>query len=208
MVLASKVWDDLSVWNADFSQTCPACVKFSLKCVNELEVVVLSALKYEVKIPASEYAKYYFLLRVMLLKSGLGRKDIKTMNPFDVKGAKQLQQISCQYQSSAKPTRMGSIVNNWQNDGTVRLGLSDVRLFSGISNSSSFENGIWNRKCKCNLKVHKLNNFKKLLHFTFLGSIVECFVAVVGASHSLIGQTWFYHMHGMRYNPQDAQIKQ
>jgi hypothetical protein len=107
MVLASKVWDDLSMWNADFSQTCPAGVKFSLKRVNELEVAVLSALKYKVKIPASEYAKYYFLLRAMLLKSGLGSKDIKTMNPLDVEGAKQLQQISSQYQSVAKSsTRM------------------------------------------------------------------------------------------------------
>jgi Cyclin, N-terminal domain len=98
MVLASKVWDDLSMWNADFSQTCPAGVKFSLQRVNELEIAVLSALEYKVKVPASEYAKYYFLLRSMLIKSGLGSEDLTTMNPLDVEGAKQLQHVSAQYQ--------------------------------------------------------------------------------------------------------------
>jgi len=111
MVLSSKVWDDLSMWNADFSQTAPAGVEFKLQRVNELELAVLSALKYKVKVPASEYAKYYFLLRSMLIKSGLGSEDLATMNPLDVEGAKQLQHVSSQYQSSSmlglKKTSMG-----------------------------------------------------------------------------------------------------
>ena len=100
MVMASKVWDDLSMWNADFSQTCPAGVEFQLSRINELEIAVLSSLQYKVKVPASEYAKYYFLLRSMLIKSGLGSEDLKTINPLDVEGAKQLQHISSQYQAS------------------------------------------------------------------------------------------------------------
>ena len=102
MVLSSKVWDDLSMWNADFSQTSPAGVEFTLRRVNELELEVLSALKYKVKVLASEYAKYYFLLRSMLIKSGLGSNELATMNPLDVEGAKQLQHISAQYQSMSK----------------------------------------------------------------------------------------------------------
>jgi Cyclin, N-terminal domain len=101
MVLSSKVWDDLSMWNADFSQTCPAGVRFTLQRVNELELAVLSALQYQVKVPASEYAKYYFLLRSLLIKSGLGSDDLNTMNPLDVEGAKQLQQVTERYQSTA-----------------------------------------------------------------------------------------------------------
>lgn len=100
MVLSSKVWDDLSMWNADFSHTCPAGVEFSLQRVNELEIAILAALHYTVKVPASEYAKYYFLLRSMLIKSGLGSEDLATMNPLDVEGAKQLQHVSSQYQST------------------------------------------------------------------------------------------------------------
>jgi hypothetical protein len=73
MILASKVWDDLSMWNVDFSNVslssgmCP----FSLKRINQLELAVLTCLNFNVKVPASEYAKYYFLIRTMLTRCGL-----------------------------------------------------------------------------------------------------------------------------------------
>ena len=60
MVLASKVWDDLSMWNCDFSKIGPGGVTFSLSRTNELEIALLLALEYKVKVNASEYAKYYF----------------------------------------------------------------------------------------------------------------------------------------------------
>jgi hypothetical protein len=105
MILSSKVWDDLSMWNADFSQACPSGVHFSLKRINELELANLKALKYKVKVPASEYAKYYFLLRSMLIKSGLGGDDLKTNNPLDVEGAKRLEQVSSNFQNVAATKR-------------------------------------------------------------------------------------------------------
>eukprot|EP00542_Grammatophora_oceanica_P017043 CAMPEP_0194044758 /NCGR_PEP_ID=MMETSP0009_2-20130614/16171_1 /TAXON_ID=210454 /ORGANISM="Grammatophora oceanica, Strain CCMP 410" /LENGTH=899 /DNA_ID=CAMNT_0038689369 /DNA_START=41 /DNA_END=2740 /DNA_ORIENTATION=- len=106
MILSSKVWDDLSMWNKDFSETCPAGVAFSLKRVNELEVAVLTALKYKVKVLASEYAKYYFLLRSMLIKSGLCEgEDLRTMMPLDVEGAKKLELVSSSFQKSASNKR-------------------------------------------------------------------------------------------------------
>lgn len=105
MILSSKVWDDLSMWNADFSQTCPSGVRFSLQRINELELAVLNALDYKVKVPASEYAKYYFLLRSMLIKSGLGGEDMTTMTPLDVEGAKKLEQVSSSFQSTAATKR-------------------------------------------------------------------------------------------------------
>jgi len=101
LILSSKVWDDLSMWNADFSQTCPAGVFFSLQRINELELAVLNALKFTVKVPASEYAKYYFLLRSMLIKSGLGGDDMRKMNPLDVAAAHKLEQVSTSYQAVA-----------------------------------------------------------------------------------------------------------
>jgi hypothetical protein len=84
-------------WNADFSQTCPAGIEFTLQRINALEVAVLSALSYEVKVPASEYAKYYFLLRSMIIKSGLGGQDLMK-NPLDIEGARRLQAVSERYQ--------------------------------------------------------------------------------------------------------------
>lgn len=97
MILSSKVWDDLSMWNVDFSQSCPKGVSFPLQRINDLEVNVLKALGFQVKVPASEYAKYYFLLRSMLIKSGLGGDEM--MNPLDVEGARRLQQMSSQFES-------------------------------------------------------------------------------------------------------------
>jgi hypothetical protein len=101
MIMASKVWDDLSMWNVDFSQACPAGVTYSLKRINELELAVLSCLKYNVKVPASEYAKYYFLMRSMLIRSGLAGEEFKSSKPLDVEGAKRLEYLTASY--NAKP---------------------------------------------------------------------------------------------------------
>mmetsp|Transcript_10097 Transcript_10097/g.18426 ORF Transcript_10097/g.18426 Transcript_10097/m.18426 type:complete len:766 (+) Transcript_10097:283-2580(+) len=87
MVLASKVWDDLSMWNCDFSKIGPSGVTFSLARTNELEIALLRALEYRVKVGASEYAKYYFLLRGMLCRSGLANDDFTRLRPLDAKGA-------------------------------------------------------------------------------------------------------------------------
>lgn len=105
MILSSKVWDDMSMWNSDFSQSCPPGVHFPVKRINELELAILKALAYKVKVPASEYAKYYFLLRSMLIKSGLGGDDLQTMNPLDVEGAKKLEQVSTNFQNLAVSKR-------------------------------------------------------------------------------------------------------
>jgi hypothetical protein len=106
MILSSKVWDDLSMWNADFSQSCPPGVSFTLQRINALELGVLNALTFQVKVPASEYAKYYFLLRSMLIKSGLGGDEMMSLNPLDVTSARRLQAVSSQFEtlSLAKPS--------------------------------------------------------------------------------------------------------
>jgi Cyclin, N-terminal domain len=91
MILASKVWDDLSMWNIDFSNVSVAAASstsssssnittpnggnllsaFSLQRINQLELAILTNLNFRTAIPASEYAKYYFLIRTMLIRSGL-----------------------------------------------------------------------------------------------------------------------------------------
>lgn len=64
-------------------------------------------MNYSVKVLASEYAKYYFLMRSMLIKSGLGGKEALT--PLDVKGAKRLQHLSSLYQSSTSASGYSAI---------------------------------------------------------------------------------------------------
>ena len=73
LLISSKVWDDFSMWNSDFSQISPG---LNLKRVNALEVDFLRALSFSVRVPASAYAKYYFQLRTMCFKLKLcGHQD-------------------------------------------------------------------------------------------------------------------------------------
>jgi len=95
MVMASKVWDDLSMWNVDFSQV---STEFDLQRINELELALLAALEYSVKVPASEYAKYYFHLRSMMARLGFHNKSISMLMPLDVNGAKKLELSTEQYE--------------------------------------------------------------------------------------------------------------
>eukprot|EP00934_Nitzschia_sp_Nitz4_P000907 Nitzschia sp. Nitz4//scaffold40_size135432//3323//5312//NITZ4_003225-RA/size135432-snap-gene-0.109-mRNA-1//1//CDS//3329551162//907//frame0 len=136
MILSSKVWDDLSMWNVDFSQSCPPGVSFSLQRINELELAVLNALNFQVKVPASEYAKYYFLLRTMLIKSGLGGEKLNALDPLDVMGARRMQEASSQFENlslenktSALSTRSQSLnvaAINSRRGGSAKLGLEQV----------------------------------------------------------------------------------
>mmetsp|Transcript_23804 Transcript_23804/g.47321 ORF Transcript_23804/g.47321 Transcript_23804/m.47321 type:complete len:472 (-) Transcript_23804:256-1671(-) len=99
MIMASKVWDDLSMWNADFSQLSK---RFTLQRINELEIAILKALRFCVKVPASEYAKYYFLLRYMLIRSGLGSDAFSSSVPLDINGAEKFETLSSGYGKTAK----------------------------------------------------------------------------------------------------------
>ena len=87
MILASKVWDDLSMWNIDFSNVSlsPGMSPFSLKRINQLEIAVLTCLNFNVRVPASEYAKYYFLIRTMLTRSGLLEQATAPLNKEETK---------------------------------------------------------------------------------------------------------------------------
>lgn len=59
-------------WNIDFSNVSVATgfASFTVQRINQLEIALLSCLRFDVRVPASEYAKYYFLIRAMLFRSG------------------------------------------------------------------------------------------------------------------------------------------
>lgn len=67
LLLASKVWQDLSSWNIEFASVYP---QFSLDAINRLELQFLKSIKWDLYISSSLYAKYYFALRSLLEKSG------------------------------------------------------------------------------------------------------------------------------------------
>lgn len=60
LILASKVWEDLAVWNVDFQ---PVSRMITTKDLNEMEKYLLSYLQYNVTLKSSMYAKYFFELR-------------------------------------------------------------------------------------------------------------------------------------------------
>jgi hypothetical protein len=106
LIMASKVWDDLSMWNVDFSNVFAS--SFNLRRINELEMAMLNALKYFVKVTAGEYAKYYFHLRSMMARLGYHSNEggeAGILMPLDVSSAQKLQLSTQRYQESAAPIR-------------------------------------------------------------------------------------------------------
>ncbi len=65
LLLASKVWQDLSSWNIEFASVYP---QYSLESINRLELMFLKMIKWDLYISSSLYAKYYFALRSLLEK--------------------------------------------------------------------------------------------------------------------------------------------
>jgi hypothetical protein len=96
MVMASKVWDDLSMSNADFSKICH--VTFPLRRINELELLYLDAVGYNVKVSAASYAKYYFHLRSTYKHLVGHTAAFDTNTPLNLEGARKMQVLSEHYE--------------------------------------------------------------------------------------------------------------
>lgn len=154
MVLASKVWDDLSMWNIDFSNVSahiPGLSSFTLSRINELEVALLTSLCFNVKVPASEYAKYYFLIRTMLLRSGLlpeeGAAAAKTTAPKN-KGPNavyfnHLEMKTTSYQDSKFPMNPAKVQPPQGHRGGLAAALSITKPDTNRLRAKSMDDYFW-----------------------------------------------------------------
>jgi hypothetical protein len=123
----------------DFSQVHPS---FDLHRVNSLELAMLSALKYIIRVSASEYAKYYFHLRSMMVRLGLQKTQPNRIQPLDVVGARKLQLSTEKYQERNTPRRRVQ---------SVAIDAEKAKLFRQTS-SEAYEN------------VHNTVSLEQLVH--------------------------------------------
>lgn len=101
---------------------------FTLARINQLELELLKRLKFDVKVPASEYAKYYFLIRTMLLRSGLVKEDEKPLGKR--KAFEKLETMTRTFQDEkGKPRTIDRRVKSM--DATFSTALSIQNLGTG-----------------------------------------------------------------------------
>lgn len=86
LILASKVWEDLAVWNADFLHLFRG---LSVAHLNELEKYLLNYLQFNVTVKASLYVKYYFDVRELAPP-----ESTDTFTPLNKEAASRLEENS------------------------------------------------------------------------------------------------------------------
>jgi len=85
LILSSKVWEDLAVWNVDFIELFP---NITVKDLNKLERVVLDSLDFTVTIKASDYVRQFFSLSAFV---DVGKDRDSGERPMDSDALKKLE---------------------------------------------------------------------------------------------------------------------
>jgi len=110
IMMATKVWEDESVWNVDFLDVFPLLTILDL---NKMENRFLEYLQFNVITTGSEYAKYYFELRA------LSQGERFTLEPLNRESQAKLEErsqrtnakVSCAAVREAIPKRCRSVDN-------------------------------------------------------------------------------------------------
>jgi len=90
IILAQKIWDDISIKTSEFVKLLPTTSRSQLK---SMEYRVLELLRYQVIVKSSEYAKHYFDLRKRYCELS-GCADVKwEFRPLTLAKAKRVEAI-------------------------------------------------------------------------------------------------------------------
>uniref|UniRef100_A0A0K0FHL1 Cyclin-Y-like protein 1 (inferred by orthology to a human protein) n=1 Tax=Strongyloides venezuelensis TaxID=75913 RepID=A0A0K0FHL1_STRVS len=96
IMLASKVWDDQAVWNVDY---CQILSDTNVDDMNKLERQFLECLDFNINVPSSIYAKYYYDLRTLAIAHDMQLP----LQPLYRERAKKLEALSRVYEDKLVP---------------------------------------------------------------------------------------------------------
>nr|XP_002122872.3 cyclin-Y-like protein 1 [Ciona intestinalis] len=117
ILLASKVWDDQAVWNVDY---CQIMKDISVEDMNAMERQFLELLNFNINVPSSVYAKYYFDLRSLADSNNLSFP----CEPLSKERARKLEATSNSCQNKFRDT-----------NPTIRRSHSADQLTNTLNNS-------------------------------------------------------------------------
>ncbi|XP_059183611.1 cyclin-Y-like protein 1 [Centropristis striata] len=121
ILLASKVWDDQAVWNVDY---CQILKDITVEDMNEMERHFLELLQFNINVPASVYAKYYFDLRSLADDNNLSFP----LEPLSNKRAQKLEAISRLCEDKYKDLRKSAMRKSVSVDNLVGIKNSQAVL--------------------------------------------------------------------------------
>uniref|UniRef100_A0A671XP75 Cyclin Y-like 1 n=2 Tax=Sparidae TaxID=8169 RepID=A0A671XP75_SPAAU len=114
ILLASKVWDDQAVWNVDY---CQILKDITVEDMNEMERHFLELLQFNINVPASVYAKYYFDLRQLADDNNLNFP----LEPLNNQRAQKLEAISRLCEDKYKDLSRAAIRRSFSADNLIGI---------------------------------------------------------------------------------------